>query len=262
MSAKHTLTALVIAVFAAALTGSSTCRAAIIEVPADQPTIQAGIGAAATGDTVLVAPDTYSETIDFLGKPIVVGSHYLTTGDPSYTELTIIDGGGTQGPLASFTSGEDSLSMLVGMTLQHGRASRGGAVFCSGGSPRISDCVLLSNDALDGGGGIYAAGADLIIENCHLEDNSAVGASGGGIHMTAGSSRITGCVFAGNSAHWVGGAMLLWESSPVITDNVIDANSSSGNYAGGIYSRDCSAVIARNVFSNNTADGIGGGLFY
>ncbi len=262
MSARQTLTILAIAVFAAALAGSSTCRATIIEVPADQPTIQAGIAVAASGDTVLVAPDTYSEAIDFLGKAIAVGSLYLTTGDPAYTALTIIDGGDVQGPLASFTSGEDSLSMLVGMTLQHGRAARGGAVFCSGGSPRISDCVLLSNEARDGGGGIYAAGADPIIENCHLEDNSAVEASGGGIHMTAGSSRITGCVFAGNSAHWVGGAILCMDSSLVITDNVIDGNSSSGNYAGGIYSRNCSAVIARNVFSNNSADGIGGGLFY
>ena len=262
MSAKHTLTALVIAVFATALTGSSTCRATIIEVPADQPTIQAGIGAAATGDTVLVAPDTYSETIDFLGKSIVVGSLYLTTGDPAYVANTIIDGGGTAGPLASFTSGEDSLSMLVGMTLQNGRASRGGAVFCSSASPRISDCVIFSNEALDDGGGIYAIEAGPIIENCRVEDNSVVDGSGGGLCVDYGSPRITGCVFSGNSADWVGGAVLFWESSPVFTDNVIDGNSSSGNYAGGIYSRDCSAVIARNVFSNNSANGIGGGLFY
>ena len=264
MSARHTLTVFVLAVFATALTGSSTCRATIIEVPADQPTIQAGISAASSGDTVLIAPDTYSEAIDFLGKPIVVGSLYLTTGDPAYVAGTIMDGGGTAGPLASFTSGEDSLSMLVGMTLQHGRASSGGAVFCSGGSPRISDCVLLSNEALalDGGGGIYATEAGPIIENCRVEDNSAINGSGGGLYVNYGTARVTGCFFSGNYAHSVGGAMVCWVSSTVITDNVIDANSSSGNYAGGIYSRDCAAVIARNVFSNNSASGIGGGLFY
>ena len=259
MSVRHSLTALIIS---AALAASGLSHATIIEVPADQPTIQAGIVAASSGDTVLIAPRTYGETIDFLGKSIVVGSHYLTTGDPAYVAGTIMDGGGTAGPLASFTSGEDSLSVLVGMTLQHGRAAQGGAIFCSGGSPRISDCVLLSNEALNGGGGVYATEADLIIEDCRVEDNSAIDASGGGLYVIFGSARITGCVFAGNSADWVGGAMLCKESSPVITDNVFDGNSSSGNYAGGIYSRDCSAVIARNVFSNNTADGIGGGLFY
>jgi hypothetical protein len=35
-----------------------------IHVPADRPTIQAGINA----DTVLVSPGTYNENIDFLGN--------------------------------------------------------------------------------------------------------------------------------------------------------------------------------------------------
>src|SRR5947208_12634307 len=47
-----------------------TARAATINVPAGQPTIQAAINAASNGDTVLVAPGIYYENINFMGKQI------------------------------------------------------------------------------------------------------------------------------------------------------------------------------------------------
>jgi hypothetical protein len=48
--------------------------ASTINVPADQPTIQSAINAASNGDTVVVAPGTYTENINFLGKAITVES--------------------------------------------------------------------------------------------------------------------------------------------------------------------------------------------
>ena len=58
----------------AVLASGTLSHAAVINVPADQPTIQDAIDVAQTGDTVLVAPGTYLENINFSGKSITVKS--------------------------------------------------------------------------------------------------------------------------------------------------------------------------------------------
>ncbi len=51
--------------------------AQIINVPNDQPTMQAAIDFSVDGDTVLVTEGTYYETIDFNGKDQLIVGNFI-----------------------------------------------------------------------------------------------------------------------------------------------------------------------------------------
>ena len=92
---------------------SSALYSTIINVPADQPTIQDAINISVDADTVLVQPGIYVENIRYYGKLITVGSLFLTTQDTTYISSTIIDGNAAS-RVVSFLNGEDSSAILTG----------------------------------------------------------------------------------------------------------------------------------------------------
>ena len=64
----------------------------IINVPSQQPTLQAAVAVAKTGDTILLAPGTYQGGVLVQGKALTIASWYQTTSNPSYIDQTVITG--------------------------------------------------------------------------------------------------------------------------------------------------------------------------
>ena len=197
-------------------------NAATIRVPADQPTIQAGIDASLSGDTVLVYPSTYVENVNFNGKNIVLASLFLTTGDTAYITSTIIDGD-SSGTVITFENNEDSTAAISGFTVQNGLAYMfGGGILCSNSNTSITHNIIQGNHGI----GIYCVNHS----NASIANNVISGNTRSGIYCR----------------YW---------SNPSISDNVI-----TGNTEQGIHCRGGHPTIANNLISGNSSNERGGGI--
>ena len=207
----------------------------IIYIPEDVSAIQEAIREVAEdGNLILVAPGTYVENIDYLGKAITIRSD--VDGDPGTYDLapytTIIDGNQI-GSVVTFDSGEGESSSLEGFTIRNGNGYSGGGIYCYSSSPTITNCAISENSAEEDGGGIYCSSSSPTITNCTISDNS-VGDDGGGIRCVYSFPTITNCTISENSANDDGGGFnCSSSSSPTITNCTISDNS-AGDDGGGI----------------------------
>ncbi len=238
--------------------------AGVINVPADQPTIQEGINAAVGGDTVLIADGTYTgagnRDIDFGGKAITVTS-------VNGAEATIIDCE-QSGRGFIFDSGEDAGSILHGLTILHARADTGAALYINAASPVIEACVFQARDAVHwyggyfghhGGGGACLNGSQARFTDCRFVFNDA--ASGAGLYISDGSDIIvTDCVFERNlttcSNIEATGAIRIRSASPLITNCVFDRNATDCTNWGlwgsaAIFADNSDVVVSQCVFTGN-----------
>ena len=211
--------------------------AVIINVPGDQPTIQAGISASIDGDEVLVAAGTYFETIDLLGKAITVRS----SGGP---EVTIIDGQ-LSGRVVTCERGEGPDTVVEGFTITSGLAQNGAGMGNLSSSPTVNNCVFIGNQ------GTFAFGGGM------LNNNS--------------SPRVTNCTFIGNivlSSFALGGGMANLNGSNPLVANCAFIENHAGSpgspaFGGGMYNDGSAPTVTNCTFSGNSVEtdefGVGGG---
>jgi parallel beta-helix repeat protein len=240
-----------------------TVSGTVLHVPDEYSAIQAGIDAAAEGDTVLVADGVYTgdgnRDIDFGGKAIVV----MSENGP---EVTIINcEGSSLDPHRGFYfhSGEDSGSVLRGFTIRHGWEEFGGGILSYYSSPTIEGNKVTGNTGDYGGGICSRYYSSATIENNRITENTAT-YDGGGIYCWGYSSpSIEGNTITGNTAGYGGGGICCWSStSPSITRNTIMGNSAAIG-GGGIYCRASSLpTIDGNTITGNKAGPDGGGGIY
>jgi len=89
-----------------------------INVPADYPTLRDALLHAVEGSTILLAPGTYNENeLDVDKNSITIASRYLTTGDESYIDNTVIQGDPTTYFIAGL-QGQSKNLRFIGLTIR------------------------------------------------------------------------------------------------------------------------------------------------
>jgi hypothetical protein len=224
----------------------STTYTTIIHVPGNQPTIQDGINAADDGDTVLVAPGTYTgpgnSGISFQGKAILVTSEM----GPDSTKIYYASTG------FWISQNETYSSVLRGFKIS--RMQWG--IYLEGASPIITECVLDSCvDGIIGGGGmVINAYSSPIVMNCEFVNCYQFGSTAYGTAMEISSSSpyIINCTFFNNFA-FLDGVVYSSGSNPhfincTFSQNDPRAISSPGNVS----------TITNCIFWDNWLDDIYG----
>lgn len=240
-------------------------------------TIQNAINKSSNGHTVLVAPGTYYEQINFIGKNITVASHFIMDNDPATIEQTIINANGG-GSAVRIQNNETSEAKIIGFTITGTiSADDEGAITITNASPTVMHSVISNNTSDQNGAGICLQNSGAIVSFNKINNNSAGGSAGVSIRMssdavilhnqiinntadgTAGlyiekcNPLISHNLIAGNvSAQGVGGVRCYDNAFPTFVNNTIVDN--SGYIAGGLrLGTNCDPTLINNIFWGNSA---------
>ncbi len=190
----------------------------------DLATIQAAVDAAAAGDTIVVSPGVYTglgnRDIDLKGKSLTIqGTNPL---DPNVVAKTVIDCAGVEKePHRGFYVVDCNGVTLSGLTITHGLASAGGAIYCQGSKVELAHCRIVANATLPGGteyrnggpgGGLYCEKSTVKVVACFISGNAAgsgasvkegqagVGGSGGGLSSVQSVLEVISSTISRNAA--------------------------------------------------------------
>jgi hypothetical protein len=172
--------------------------------------IQSAVNAATNGDTVLVYLGTYFENVDFGNKGLTLASLHLTTGDPTYIDQTIIDGGNNDRCI--YINGVSHSCQINGLTITNGK----GGLYIRDvpDSVIVEKCNIKDNSSnQSGGGGMYVRNISLfILRNSTITRNFAITA--GGLYIRNSFCKMEGTSIFNNRAYQRGGGIsLIWEAS-------------------------------------------------
>jgi predicted outer membrane repeat protein len=267
------------------MAAAGTATAADLLVPSQFSTIQGAIDAAVNGDTIIVSPGTYRESLRFAGTGGTISKDITVRGSGG-PAVTIIDRTGLPQETAVVIANLGSSSIVPinatfeGFTVLRGTIAgtngRGGGAVIGGNSGLIviRNCVFEACKAQGRGAAISVSNASALIENTVFLNNDASPTATGGALSFSGTNTdptVTGtivnqCTFTGNFAEGGGGAVHVQDiQRPIIRNSTFTGNftTSAAAYAGGAFNLtgSSSTTLEQCVISGNFSSlGSGGAI--
>jgi predicted outer membrane repeat protein len=222
----------------------------IIHLTPAGPTIQHALQYVTDGGTLLLADGVYSgpgnRDIDFRGRPATVKS----AGGPQNCIIDLAADSNTPARGFLFGSGEGSDSILDGLTIINGYTPQsGGAVYCDGSSPAITDCVFRNNRSEEDGGAVYAQRGLPVMDRCVFEGNAADRGGAAGVYQ--GGLLLSGTAFLSNTAIQRGGAVFVSAGSITAAECRFTQNTAADG--GAMFHENASGELTDGIFTENAA---------
>ena len=221
--------------------------ASIINVPADQPTIQGGLNIAIEGDSVIVAEGIYYENLIW---PDVNGIRLIGISKDN----CIIDGN-SNGSVIYYERWDtihDSTTVIKNFTIQNGLSGGGAGIYLRSENQFLLENLIVKDNFVN-----FPLESEILTNKRYSVEG------GGGIHLDNYSSPIMRNIkIIENYSGFNGGGLFIYHLSEPILENVLIANNYTEINGGGISCECGSNLSLINVtISDNVASENGGGVY-
>ena len=173
--------------------------------------------------------------------------HVLNNSSAAFTDLTITNGGKTQGSGVRVDPG--TTVEMTRVVLSNNQGSNQGGAIWNEGTLNLTDVRITGSSSTLGGGISNSSLGTVTALGVTIDGNSAV-SQGGGIH-NAGTLNLTNVTISGNSS--AGGSGILNKGSATLTNVTITGNTASSSFGGGILVQAGSATLLNTIVSGNIA---------
>ena len=209
--------------------------------------IQAAIDLSLSGDTVLVHPGTYNESIQIVSMGILLASEFLFNDENSDIGSTNIVGMAGQPSVRLDEAGYST--RIVGLTISHSDNEQGPGIHCVSSFPTIENCRIMNNFTNSNGGGVYTQESNVTFIGTEIYMNTA--SVGAGIYAVGSNIELDKVLLADNHSTLDGAALYMMQTD-LYLDHVTITENVAGDDAGAIYLRYGSNVSVMNsILWNN-----------